>query len=570
MGRPDDASSNLRRIGFDDLLHEMMSRVHDAQEERARWQLLLDAVVGMAADLTLDELLTRIVEVAADLAGARYVALGVIGDGSDRRLQTFVTHGLTAEERERIGDLPRGLGLLGHLIERPEAVRLRHITEHPSSVGFPPHHPPMGSFLGVPVRIGEKVFGNLYLTEKQDDGGGFTDEDERIVTALAAAAGVAIENARLHEEAARQVRWLAATTEVTTQLLDPGSGDEPLQLVADRARELAGADSAWVVVGSRPETLAVRVVSGMPARPEQLAGLDLSRSLSAQVVASGVAVAIEDLGAEPRAVNVADLLGWPPIGPLIIVPLRTTDGVSGVLSLGWLRSRAAAFDLVDPDLPTRFAEQAALALEVSRARQDQQRLAILEDHERIGRDLHDLVIQRLFAIGLSLQGISRTVETPETVARVEEAVDELDGTIRDIRRTIFALGSGEEDTDIQYAVTQIVERATSTLKFRPRLSFRGPVRSLIGPEVAPDVLAVLSEALSNAARHAQASSGVVELDVTDGVRLTVVDDGDGLPPDVAESGLASMRHRAERHGGRCTVSSEEGEGTTVVWWVPAG
>ena len=569
MGQPGETPSGLSDAGFDDLLREVITRVHGALDDRARWQLLLDAVVQMAADLSLDELLARIVEIAADLADARYAALGVISDGSDRRLQTFATHGLTDEQRAGIGDLPRGLGLLGHLIDHPEAVRLSHIAEHASSHGFPPNHPPMSSFLGVPVRIRDKVFGNLYLTEKRS-GPDFTDEDEQIVAALAAAAGVAIENARLHEAAARQVRWLAATTEVTTRLLDPDTADESLQLVADRARELADADTAWVVVGTLPENLAVRVVSGMEATAEQLADLDLSESLAGQVVASGVAVAVEDLAADPRAVDVSRPLGWPALGPAIIVPLRTTEGVTGVLSLGWLRGRLAAYEAVDPELPTRFAEQAALALEVSKARHDQQRLALLEDHERIGRDLHDLVIQRLFAVGLSLQGISRIAERPETVGRVEEAVDELDGTIRDIRRTIFALGSVEDDTDIQYAVTQIVDRATSTLKFRPRLSFRGPIRSLIGPEVAPDVLAVLSEALSNAARHAQASSGVVELDVTDGVRLTITDDGTGLPEDVAESGLASMRHRAERRGGRCTVTSAPDQGTSVVWWVPAG
>lgn len=569
MGQPGETPSGLSDAGFDDILREVITRVHGALDDRARWQLLLDAVVSMAADLTLDELLARIVEIAADLADARYAALGVISDGSDRRLQTFVTHGMTAEQRERIGDLPRGLGLLGHLIDHPEAVRLSHIAEHASSHGFPANHPPMGSFLGVPVRIRDKVFGNLYLTEKKG-GPAFTDEDEQIVTALAAAAGVAIENVRLHEAAARQVRWLAATTEVTTRLLDPDTVDESLQLVADRARELADADTAWVVVGTRPEDLAVRVVSGMEASAELLADLDLSQSLAGQVIGSGVPVAVEDLAADPRAVDVSRPLGWPALGPAILVPLRTTEGVIGVLSLAWRRGRAAAFEAVDPGLPTRFAEQAALALDVSKARHDQQRLALLEDHERIGRDLHDLVIQRLFAVGLSLQGISRLAERPETVGRLEEAVDELDGTIRDIRRTIFALGSVEDDTDIQYAVTQIVDRATSTLKFRPRLSFRGPIRSLIGPEVAPDVLAVLSEALSNAARHAQASSGVVELDVTDGVRLTITDDGTGLPDEVAESGLASMRHRAERRGGRCTVTSAPGQGTSVVWWVPAG
>ena len=534
----------------------------------ARWQLLLDAVVSMAADLSLDDLLSRIVEIAADLAGARYAALGVIGEGTERRLQTFVTHGISEQERGRIGDLPRGLGLLGHLIDRPDPVRLEDLAAHPSSHGFPPNHPPMRSFLGVPLRIRDQVFGNLYLTEKHG-GAAFTEEDERIVTALAAAAGVAIENARLHEQAARRVRWLAATTEVTARLLAPDPGEEALQIVADRARELADADVSWVVVVSEAGTLSLQAVSGMEASPEAMADVDLTRSLASDVVSSAVPVAVEDLGSDPRALDVSQPLGWQRLGPAIMVPLQGPDGVGGVLALGWLPSRVAAYESLDPELPSSFAEQAALVLDVSRARQDQHRLALLQDHERIGRDLHDLVIQRLFAVGLSLQGSARISQRPEVVSRLDAAVDELDATIRDIRRTIFALGSNEDDSDIQFAVTQVVDRASSTLKFRPGIRFCGAVRSRIGQEVAPDVLAVLTEALSNAARHADAGSCFVELDVTDGVRLTVTDDGKGLPPDVSESGLASMRERAKRHGGGCAITSAPGEGTTIVWWVPA-
>lgn len=541
--------------------------VDPALNDRAKWQLLLEAVVGMAADLSLDELLARIVEIAADLAGARYAAIGVVSGGSDLRLRTFVTHGLPPEEIELIGELPRGLGLLGHLIDRPEAVRLDDLSAHGASHGFPPHHPAMRSFLGVPVRIGDKVFGNLYLTEKTG-ASSFSDEDEDIVTALAAAAGVAIENARLHEEAARQVRWLEATAEVTTLLLTPSGGDELLQVIADRARELAAADTAWVVVGSEPDQLTVRVVSGMPVRHEVLSALDLSESLAGLVVASGQAISVDDLAADPRATDVSAAFGWPQLGPAIVVPLRTTGGTMGVLSLGWVRGRTAEFEAVDPQLPLRFAEQAALTLEVSQARRDQERLTLLEDHDRIGRDLHDLVIQRLFAIGLGLQGAAALAERPETLARIESAIDSLDGTIADIRRTIFDLGSVEGESDIQHAVTQLVDRATSTLKFRPALRFRGPVRSMIDQDVAPDLLAVLSEALSNAARHARATSGVVELDVTQGIRLVVADDGRGLGPGVAESGLANMRARAERRRGRCTVTSAPGQGTTVDWWIP--
>ncbi|MCB8957928.1 MAG: GAF domain-containing protein [Nocardioides sp.] len=540
--------------------------------EQARWKTLLDAVVTMAADLSLDELLERIVEVAADLAGARYAALGVVAEGGqqgERRLQTFITHGITAEQQAAIGDLPRGNGLLGLLIDRPEPLRLHDIAEDPASVGFPPAHPPMRSFLGVPVRIRDKVFGNLYLSEKPD-GSDFTEQDEQIVTALAAAAGVAIENARLLEEAARRERWLDATAEITSVLVQPGAEDTALQVVADRARVLAGADVAWVVAGPDDAHLSVQVVSGFPADPAKMAGLDLSRSLARSVVTSDLPIAVEDLGADSRATNVGQELGWPPLGPTVIVPMRSAAGVDGVVALAWLRGRGAQWSLLDPALPTRFAQQAALALHISAARRDLQRLALFEDRDRIARDLHDLVIQRLFAVGLGLQAAGHRLSDadPETGARLDAAVDELDITIRDIRRTIFALGSMDSDADLQSAVVEVVERAGAALKFRPVLRFDGPVRTVVDDDLVPDVLAVLTEALSNAARHAAASSVAVELKVGDGLLLCVADDGRGMAADVAESGLSNMRRRAEARGGRLGIDSSPGAGTTLSWWVP--
>ncbi|WP_395659789.1 GAF domain-containing protein [Nocardioides sp.] len=540
-------------------------------DDQDRWKVLLDGVVTMAADLTLDDLLQRIVEVAADLANAQYAALGVIaesGGTSERRLQTFITHGLSAEQRAAIGDLPRGHGLLGLLIDRPEPVRLHEIAGHPASYGFPARHPPMGSFLGVPVRIGEKVFGNLYLTEKLD-GADFSDEDQQIVTALAAAAGVAIENARLHEEAARRERWLDAAAEVTSALLRPGAEDSALQMVADRARALAEADVAWVVAGPDDEHLSLRVTSGFPADPKVMAELDLSRSLARSVVSSAQPIAVEDLGADPRALDVGRKMGWPQLGPAIVVPLRSSAGVGGVVALAWLRGAGDAWSLVDPALPTRFAEQAALALHISDARRDQQRLALFEDRDRIARDLHDLVIQRLFATGLGLQATAlRSASDPDLVARLDTAVDDLDATIREIRHTIFALGSMESGADLQSAVVEVVDRARAALKFRPSLHFEGPVRTVVGDDLVPDVLAVLTEALSNAARHAAPSAVAVRLSVLDGLVLEVVDDGKGMAADIAESGLSNMRRRAEERGGRLTVESAPGGGTTLRWQVP--
>jgi signal transduction histidine kinase len=277
---------------------------------------------------------------------------------------------------------------------------------------------------------------------------------------------------------------------------------------------------------------------------------------------------VEDLAGHPQAVDVAAHLGWPRLGPAIMVPLPGAAGVNGVLALGWVPERAVAFHAVDPDLPARFAEQATLAIQKTQARDDQQRLAVYEDRDRIGRDLHDLVIQRLFAVGLSLQGAARLAERREVAERLASAVDDLDATIRDIRRTIFALGTLDDAADIQAEVTRMVERAAATLKFRPTVDFSGPVRTRIGPEIAPEVIAVLGEAISNAARHAEATAMSVSLSVDDAVTLTVTDNGRGMPAGAVESGLANMRQRAERRGGTCLVRSHPGTGTTVTWSVP--
>ena len=558
----------LSEVDFDELLREVLGRVQGALDEQARLRLLLDAVVTMAADLTLDGVLARIVSIAGSLVDAQYAALGVLDVGTRRRLRTFVHHGISADQAAVIGDLPTGHGLLGLLIDDPRPIRLHDIAEHPASYGFPDHHPPMHSFLGVPVRIRDQVFGNLYLTEKAG-GGDFTAEDESIVIALAAAAGVVIENARLYEEAAQREQWLEATAEITALLADASTGPEALQAVADTARAVSGADVAWVVVGSDAEDLEIRVVSGAPAPDaEAVRALPMDRSLASEVVRSGSAVSVVDISGEGRAVDPSTLPGWPQLGPVIVVPLGSRSGIDGALSLGWTPSHEEHFHDLDAALPAGFAEQAALAIQVARARDDQQRLELFEDRDRIGRDLHDLVIQRLFAVALGLEGASRITSDPALAARLTQAVDDLDGTIKDIRRTIFALGRLDASADVQSEISRIVDRAAATLKFRPSLRFEGPVRTLVGEDLAPDLLAVLGEALSNASRHAQARAVDIEVTAGDEVVVRVADNGKGIGEDAVESGLGTMRERALKHGGTLSVHSAPGEGTTVTWTVP--
>lgn len=565
-GRPGEVfGAGLEAVELDSLLRELLGRVESVLVDQERLQLLLDAVVTMAADLTLDGVLSRIVETASRLVDARYAALGVLGGGPGRRLRTFIHHGMPGEEVARIGNLPEGHGLLGLLIDRPEPIRLHDIAAHPASYGFPPHHPPMSSFLGVPVRIRDRIFGNLYLTEKLG-GVDFTERDERIVVALAAAAGVVIENARLHEEAARRQRWLAAAAEVTALVSRTGRGD--LQSVADYARSASGADVVWVALGPSGTTRepALAASAGWDAELAARGSAAPYARVAAEVLRSGRPVSVPDLAGDPGAAAGC------PFGPAIAVPLGSGPGsgeeLPTVLVLAWTPEHTDLHHEVDPTLPAVFAERAGLALRAARAREAQQRLAVYEDRDRIGRDLHDLVIQRIFGVGLSLQSAVRLSDDPELTTRLTRAVDDLDATVKDLRRAIFALGSIDEATDIQSEIERLVDRAASTLKLRPQLRFDGPVRTLVTGAIAPDLLAVLAEALANTARHAEASAVAVSVSAGDRVTLSVTDNGRGLPEDPVVSGLANARERAERHGGTL-VLEDAAPGTRLVWSVPA-
>ena len=573
-GSSSTTETTVHSAPFDELLTEVLDRVTDARDEQVRWRLLLDAIVTMGAGLSLDELLERIVSVAGALAGAKYAALGVLASAGERRLRLFISHGLTEEEQILIGELPSGHGVLGLLIDHPEPLRLPEITAHRASYGFPANHPPMHSFLGVPVRIGEKVFGNLYLTEKID-GDEFTDQDEDIVVALAAAAGVAIENALLAEEAARRTRWLDARAEITSVLMGDIDRTAALQLVADRAREIAGADVAWIVTGPTAERLRVEVVSGTDIDVAALKSAPLRESVAGQAIGVGAPMMVEDIATAAAGGSAAAVIDLSDLGPGVLVPLGRTDpseemNAVGVLALAWRREHADQAQDVDLAVANAFAEQVALAVRLAQNREERQRLAVYDDRDRIGRDLHDIVIQRLFVIGLRLQGGLNLAENPKLRSRLDQAVDDIDDTIRDLRRAVFELGTPDHSGDIQSQVTDLVNRAAESLKFRPALVFDGPVRLRATPEITQDALAVLGEALSNTVRHAHASEVEVSLSAGSDLVLRVRDDGVGVPPDAVESGLANMRHRAEVHGGRCTVEPATPKGTVVEWSVPLG
>ncbi|MFB9851683.1 GAF domain-containing protein [Micromonospora andamanensis] len=539
----------------------MLDRVGEVVTSRERLRALLDAVVGIGTDLDLRSTLRRIVQAACDLAGARYGALGVIGP--DRMLHDFITHGISPELHAKIGDLPHGRGVLGLLIDEPKPVRMPDITQHPNSYGFPPHHPPMHTFLGVPVRIRDQVFGNLYLAEKHG-GAEFTEDDEEIVVALAGAAGVAIENARLYALAHRRERWLAATAEITSLLLGEVRRTDALTLVARRAREVAEAELALVLLyDEEAETFTVDVVDGVGTQARALVGtvLPAADTSFAGPVAQGRHDSVEDL---------AHAAPWPAVlhtGPAVISPLATADTLHGVLVIAHRPDHGGATD-DDVTLLGSFAGQAALAMERARGQEEREQLVVLEDRERIARDLHDVVIQRLFATGLQLQSSVPLTARPEVAKRINAAVDDLDTTIKDIRRTIFELRT-PMSAALRTEIREAVEAAAESLGFRPRLELTGPIDSAVSDEVRPELVAVLREALSNAVRHAEATAVSVAVHV-DATRVTVIvtDNGVGCDPAAARGGLVNLRERAERHAGTFEVRAAEPHGTELRWSVP--
>jgi signal transduction histidine kinase len=544
----------LSRVRLDELLHELLDRIAEVMTSRERLRSLLDAVVGIGSDLELRSTLERIVVSACHLAGAKYAALGVVG--GDHKLVEFITHGIDPRGHAAIGDLPTGRGVLGLLIADPRPVRLPDITQHPQSAGFPPHHPPMHSFLGVPIRIRDQVFGNLYLAEKQG-APEFTDDDEEIVVALAAAAGAAIENARLYSLAQRRQRWLAATAEIITRLSGQVHRDEALSLVARNAREVAGADLVAVLLHDEATgTLTVEAVDSA-AGFDGLLGqrLDVAGTAFESVLTAHEATALEDVGkAAPWPVALPALRG-------VAAPFAAAQGLMLVASDGEARG---ADELL---LINAFAAQAGLALERARAREDREQLLVVSDRERIARDLHDVVIQRLFASGLQLQTVAGMAAKPEVASRINAVVDDLDATIRDIRGAIFQLRA-PVDQSLRAEVRALVDASAEHLAFRPGLTLDGPIDSAVPDHIRGDLLAVIREALSNVVRHAEASRVDVTLGVGGG-RVTVVVKDNGKGGATEHGGVRNMRERAEKLGGKCTVGQAEPSGTEVVWSVPA-
>lgn len=566
-GNAPSLRGTLSQLRLRELLREVQDRIAQMAGTRDQMDGLLEAMLAVASGLELDTTLRRIVHAAIDLVDCRYGALGVL-NADGKGLSEFVYEGIDERTRRSIGDLPEGHGLLGLLIHQPKPIRLDNLSQHVASSGFPPHHPPMKTFLGVPVLVREKVFGNLYLTGKAG-GQPFTEEDEVVVQALAAAAGIAVENARLYEEARLRQHWQEATSEIRAELLAAAEPSEVLHLVANRALALTGADCAFLAEPGDPELAPAEVTT---LTVTAAAGLDTDSLTGRQVPVEGTLCGAAYRDATPRCpVATGDAL-CPGLGkrfgPAMVLPLRVSgDTVSGVL-VTVRRPGAEPFDTGQLPLAASFADQAALALQLAADQRRLHELDVLADRDRIARDLHDHVIQRLFTLGLGLQSTSMRARGPDTRQRIAGAVEDVQSIIGEIRSAIFDLHGGlQGTTKLRRRLNDVISEMAASADVRTTIRMSGPL-GVVSPELAEHAEAVIREGVSNVLRHANATAVTITVSVEDDLAIDITDNGDGISGNVATSGLHNLRERAQQTGGTLLVERLDSRGTRLFWRAP--
>ncbi|MGA7054431.1 MAG: GAF domain-containing sensor histidine kinase [Mycobacterium sp.] len=527
---------------------------------------LLRVIVEVGSDLDLDATLRRIVSAARELTCAPYGALAV--RDADGTLISFVHDGIDTDTVQRIGPLPVGKGVLSVSLLDTPALRLDDLGKHTSAVGFPEHHPPMRAFLGVPITVRGKVFGNLYLTH-DEPARVFSDSDEVAARALAFAAAVAIDNARLFERERTSVRWMDASREITTALLSSVEpSPSPLQLIAERACAITDSEQAIVLVPvdadlpiEEVDTLVVAAAVGLNAAEVIGQRIPVDGSTSGSVFRSGVPLITESLNYPIQA--------FTDVGrrSAILMPLRAHDEVAGVIAVARSADRAA-FDTSYLDLVSDFATHAALALMLASGREHARQLTIVAERERIAHDLHDHVIQRLFAAGMDLQGTVARASSPEVSERLNRTLDDLQTIIEEIRSTIFALKSPLGLDGFRHRIQRVVTDLTENRDIVTTVRMHGPMAAVDG-DLAEHAEAVTAEAISNAVRHSGASRLTVEISVDDMLTVNIADNGRGMAADnPRRSGLANMMYRAEQVGGNCEITSSLENGTRVRWTAP--
>ncbi|WP_433522708.1 GAF domain-containing protein [Nocardia pseudovaccinii] len=561
-------TETLSQLRLRELLGEVQDRIAQMVGVRDQMDRLIEAMLVVTAGLDLDNTLRSIVHTAIELVDSEYGALGVRETDSNE-LAEFVYEGIDDRTRIMIGDLPRGHGVLGLLFEQPKPIRLPDLSKHPSSVGFPAHHPPMHTFLGVPVKVRDEIFGNLYLTEKAG-GQEFTDDDEVVVRALAAAAGIAIANARLYEQSRIRQQWLEANRDVATELLAGGEPNEVLELVTDRALQLTQSACSFLSLPEDPDIppdevtdLVVVAAAGVDAQKLTGQRIPINESHSGIAFRENRVLSVDRLQYSLRFGNSTEF------GPALVLPLRAEQTVIGVLTL--LRPPAAGpIDAAGQAMMADFSVQAALALQLARSQRRNRELDVLSDRDRIARDLHDHVIQRLFAVGLSLQGTAQRARVPEVKSRLTETIQDVQSIVQEIRHSIFDLheSTTADAPTLRKRLHGIIAEMIGESGLRTTIRLAGPV-SVLTPPLSEDVEAVLREAVSNAVRHASATTVSVQLRVRDDVTIEVTDDGIGVPDDLARmSGLANLATRAEQAGGSFSVIKGEHGGTMLRWSAP--
>ncbi len=550
----------LSQLRLRELLSEVQDRVEQIVEGRDRLDGLLDAMLVVTSGLELDETLRTIVHTAIELVDAQYGALGV--RGSDHELVEFIYEGIDEASRRLIGHLPEGRGVLGVLIDDPKPIRLENISHHAASVGFPANHPPMRTFLGVPVRIRDEVFGNLYLTEKAD-GQLFSEDDEVLVQALAAAAGIAIENARLYEQSKVRQAWIEATRDIGTELLTGADPDRVFRLIADKSRQLSGAALTLVAIPEDPDVPRAEVAELTVVALMGEGDITSVRTIPVAGTAVGDAF-LQRTAGRFDSIDFGSEAGQ--TGPALVLPLRATDAVAGVL-VAIRPSGAQPFSEEQLDMMAAFADQAAVAWQLATTQRRMHELDMLTDRDRIARDLHDHVIQRLFAVGLKLQGAIPRTRRPEVQKRLNDSIDDLQQVIQEIRTAIFDLhGAQQGPTRLRQRLDEAIDQFADP-QMRTTVQFTGPL-SVVDAELADHAEAVVREAVSNAVRHAKATTLAIAVAVEDDLRIEVVDDGCGIPDGITPSGLTNLRRRAEEAGGSFSVEKAETGGTKLTWSAP--
>jgi signal transduction histidine kinase len=552
---PDQTRSEL-----DEALDVLVAKAKDVRATQGRLRALLRANQAVVQQLDLPVVLRRIVESAVELVRAEYGALGVVSP--DGRLEQFITVGMPDELIAHIGHLPEGHGLLGALIDDPRTIRLPVLSEDSRSAGFPQGHPSMESFLGVPIKVRDEVFGNLYLTNQAS--GRFSADDEQLVTALAATAGIAIDNARLFAETRRRQAWSAASAEITSTLLSSEHSDS-ISTVATRVLALADADVVWMLLptGHAHEFLIERA-RGIDSSATEGTVLRADDSSLRSMLDAQHPQLVADSGADAPLLRDGRSLG-----AMMIVPLVGPASAHGVLLVARV-SGSQRFAVADLEMAADFAGQASVAMELAAARADRQRMILLEDRGRIARDLHDHVIQQLFATGLQLHSIAGRAAARDVASDVVRSVANIDASIAQIRTAIFALTVqlDEPRTSTRHKIIDLVNEMSPGFPSTPAVSFSGPVDLVVTEALADDVLAVTREALSNVIKHAAAQYTSLELSVAGGTLvLCITDDGVGFAPGDRRSGLGNLEDRATRRGGEFGLESIGG-GTRLTWSVP--